>query len=494
MQIEISDKPITSEQVQAVISGKAQVVLSESSREKIRACRTYLDETVKKGDRLIYGVNTGFGSLCDVAVSADEIEQLQYNLVVSHACGAGDEVPAEIVRLMLFLKVKSLSFGHSGVAEQTVDSLLSLLNNDYLPVVYELGSLGASGDLAPLAHLCLPILGLGEVIHEGKRLSGAEALKALDLQPCQLQSKEGLALINGTQFMSAIGIYLLHEGKRLSDLADIIGSMSLEAFDCREEPFDADVHRIRPHVGQSETAQNIRSFREGSEIQKKEKEQVQDPYSFRCIPQVHGASKDVIRYVQSVFDTEISGVTDNPNVFPEEDKVISAGNFHGQPLAMALDYLGIALSELGSISERRSYFLTSGQRGLPAFLVAKPGLNSGFMIPQYTAASMVSQNKQLATPASVDTIDSSNRQEDHVSMGANAATKAMRILKNLHRILAVELLMSAQALDFRRPLKSSDPIEKMHRDFRSQVGFSEVDEEMHLKMRGAEEFVRIYRY
>jgi histidine ammonia-lyase len=490
MQIEISDKAISKEQIQAVINGQAEVTLSDSSRSKIRACRKYLDETVQKGDRLIYGVNTGFGSLCDVAVSKDEIEQLQYNLLVSHACGAGDEVPAEIVRLMLFLKVKSLSFGHSGVAEQTVDSLLTLLNKDYLPVVYELGSLGASGDLAPLAHLCLPLLGMGEVRHEGKKISGEQALKDTGLKPSQLQSKEGLALINGTQFMSAYGIYLIQEGERLSQLADLIASQSLEAFDCRIEPFDPLVHQIRPHAGQAETAANILRFREGSEIAQKEKQQVQDPYSFRCIPQVHGASKDVLRYVRTVFETEISGVTDNPNVFPEEDKVISAGNFHGQPLAMALDYLGIALSELGSISERRSYFLTSGQRDLPAFLVAKPGLNSGFMIPQYTAASMVSQNKQLATPASVDTIDSSNRQEDHVSMGANAATKTMRILKNLQRILSIELLMSAQALEFRRPLKSSDAIERIYADFRSEVSFSEVDEEMHVKMRKAEDFLR----
>lgn len=490
--IEIRAGELSLEHLVQMMSSDIEICLSDDSRERVKKCRQYLDEVVAKGDRLIYGVNTGFGSLCNVEVSLDQIEELQRNLIVSHACGAGDEVPPEIVRLMMILKVQSLSYGHSGVSEQTVDYLLKFINEGVYPIIYQLGSLGASGDLAPLSHMSLPLLGLGEVLFNGNRMSGGEALKSLGLEPLKLQSKEGLALINGTQFMSAYGIYLLLKGLKLSDLGNQIAALSLEAFDCRAEPFSHLIHNIRPHQGQSETAAAIRNLRQGSSIMAREKEQVQDPYSFRCIPQVHGACRDVLRQVESILLKEISGVTDNPNVFPDEDQIISGGNFHGQPLAMALDYLGIGLAELGSISERRSYFLTSGQRGLPAFLVAKPGLNSGFMIPQYTAASMVSQNKQLATPASVDSIDSSNRQEDHVSMGANAATKAYRIYENLERILAIELLMAAQALDFRRPVKSSSTLEALHAEFRKHVSFSEVDEELHLKMRKAESFVRMH--
>ena len=404
---------------------------------------------------------------------------MQSNLVKSHACGTGDEVPSEIVKIMLLLKIQSLSYGHSGVQLQTVERLVDFYNNDVLPVIYTQGSLGASGDLAPLAHLSLPLLGEGEVNYEGFRQPSSKVLEKLGWQPIVLQSKEGLALLNGTQFMSAYGSYILLKAMKYSYLADVISAISLEGFDGRIEPFNELIHYIRPHKGQIVTAKRMTDLLEDSEIIAQEKQHVQDPYSFRCIPQVHGASKDTIDYVKKVFKTEINSVTDNPNIFVGEDVIISGGNFHGQPLAMALDFLAIALSELGSISERRTYQLISGLRGLPAFLVDNPGLNSGFMIPQYTAASIASQNKQLATPASIDSIVSSNGQEDHVSMGANAATKCLKVMENLERILAIELMNASQAIEFRRPLKSSDFIEMFVKSYREEVPFEKEDRILH---------------
>ncbi len=445
------------------------IELSNEAKERIEKCRNYLDEKVKKEEKPIYGVNTGFGSLCNVSVSAEELGKLQENLVMSHACGVGEEVPKEVVKLMLILKIQSLSFGHSGVQLQTVERLVEMYNNDVIPVVYQQGSLGASGDLAPLAHLCLPLIGKGEVYDQGKRISGEELLKARQWEPIALKSKEGLALLNGTQFMSAFGVYVLLRSFRLSQLADMIGAVSLDAYDGRIEPFFPQVHEVRKQQGQIKTAEIIKDLLQGSEIIAREKAHVQDPYSFRCIPQVHGASKDAINHVAKIFSREINAVTDNPTVFPDDDLVISAGNFHGQPLAISLDFLAIAMAELANISERRTYQLISGKRGLPSFLVANPGLNSGFMIPQYTAASVVSQNKQLCMPASVDSIESSQGQEDHVSMGANAATKAYRVMENVEKVLAIELFNAMQALDFRRPLKSSKAIEKMYELYRKEV-------------------------
>jgi len=398
---------------------------------------------------------------------------------MSHACGTGDEVPLDIVKLMILLKIQSLSYGHSGIQLETVERLIDFFNHDILPVVYQYGSLGASGDLAPLAHLCLPMLGMGEVNYQGKRLTGTELLEEMGWQPIRLKSKEGLALLNGTQFMSAYGVYLMIKVRKLSQLADVISAVSLDAFDGRIEPFHESVHQVRHHAGQIETARRMRSLLGGSELIKRPKVHVQDPYSFRCIPQVHGASKDSIHYVSGVISNEINAVTDNPTIFPDEDLIISAGNFHGQPLALALDNLCIAMAELGSISERRTYQLLAGKRGLPSFLVANPGLNSGFMIPQYTAASIVSSNKQLSTPASVDTIESSQGQEDHVSMGANAATKAYKVIQNLERILAIELFNAAQALEFQRPAKSSPFLEKFVSDYRKKVKFIDQDKTMY---------------
>lgn len=475
----ITTQPLDFDKISEIIFKKEKITLSDEVKINIIACREYLDKKMASQKEPIYGINTGFGSLCDVVIPDSDLEKLQQNIVMSHACGTGDEVPQEIVKLMLLLKIQALSYGKSGVQLQTVERLVDFFNNDILPVVYQQGSLGASGDLAPLAHMSLPLLGKGDVYYKGKKESAEEVLKQLNLKPITLKSKEGLALLNGTQFMSAYGVWCLLQTKRISTSADVISAISLEAFDGRIEPFKAHIHSIRPHKGQMSTAANMRRLLEGSELIKRKKEHVQDPYSFRCIPQVHGASKDVVDYAANVFLIEINSVTDNPTVFPDEDEIISGGNFHGQPLALALDFLAIALAELGSISERRTYQLIAGLRGLPPFLVAKPGLNSGFMIPQYTAASIASQNKQLCSPASVDSIVSSNGQEDHVSMGSNAATKCFKVVENLYRILAIELMNASQALEFRRPAKSSPILEYVISEYRKTVPFVDVDKVMY---------------
>lgn len=471
----ISLKPLDFKTIETILSTGQQIALSEDAKKSIIACREYLDKKMISQKEPIYGINTGFGSLCNVVIPAEDLEKLQRNLVMSHSCGTGDEVPQEIVKLMLLLKVQALAYGKSAVQLETVERLVDFFNKDIIPVVYQQGSLGASGDLAPLAHMSLPLLGLGEVYYKNKKQASADVLKELNLKPVQLKSKEGLALLNGTQFMSSYGVWCLLQTKKLSVGADVIAAISIDAFDGRIDPFKPHIHSIRPHAGQMKTADTILKLLQNSEFIKRKKEHVQDPYSFRCVPQVHGASKDTFEYVSKIFFTEINSVTDNPTVFPEEDEVISGGNFHGQPLALALDFLAIALAELGSISERRTYQLISGLRGLPPFLVAKPGLNSGFMIPQYTAASIVSQNKQLCTPASIDSIVSSNGQEDHVSMGANAATKCYKVVENLQRILAIELLNASQALEFRRPGKSSPQLEKFIAAYRKQVPFVDED-------------------
>ncbi len=476
--------------IKQILSSNTQISLSELAIKNIEDCRSYLDKKIKASDEPIYGINTGFGSLCNVSIPEKDIEKLQENLVMSHACGMGNEVPQEIVKLMLLLKIQALSYGKSGVQLSTVDRLVYFFNHSILPVVYELGSLGASGDLSPLAHLSLPLLGMGEVNYQGKKQNAADVLKTLDLKAITLRSKEGLALLNGTQFMSAYGIYCLLKTEQINRSADLITAISLDAFDGRIDPFKDNIQTIRPHAGQLQTARAIRSYLDGSELLAKVKIQVQDPYSFRCVPQVHGATKDTSNYVKSVFETEINSVTDNPTIFPESDEIISGGNFHGQPLALALDFLCIAIAELGSISERRTYQLIAGLRNLPPFLAAKPGLHSGLMIPQYTAASIVSQNKQLCTPASADSIVSSNGQEDHVSMGANAATKCLKVIENVERILAIELLNAAQALEFRKPLKSSAKIEKVVSAFRKKVKFIEEDKIMYTEMEASLQFVK----
>jgi len=466
----------------------SKLSVSAAAHARIAHNRSYLDNILKNG-KTYYGINTGFGSLCNVRIKDNELSQLQENLVCSHACGMGDEVPAEIVRLMLLLKVHGLSQGYSGVRPEIVERLAAFYDHDILPVVYELGSLGASGDLAPLAHLCLPLFGKGEVSYKGKKMPAAEALKTAGLAPITLAAKEGLALLNGTQFMSAYATWSLIQSKRLLLWADVIGALSADAFMAKDEPFQHPIHRVRPHKGQINTARRILKLLQGSDIQKLPKEQVQDPYSFRCMPQVHGATADVVDTVTHVVETEINSVTDNPIVFHDEDAIMSGGNFHGQPLALHADFLAIAMAELANISERRTYLLVSGQRGLPPFLAPQAGLNSGFMIAQYTAAAIVSQNKQYCTPASVDSIVSSNGQEDHVSMGANAATKLRRVVQNVQRVLAIELLTAAQALDLRRPNTSSPALEKVWTAFRKTADFMPHDEVLHDKLIAAELFL-----
>jgi len=462
-----------------ILSQEKKIQLSTEAQESIVKCRTYLDNKMASHKDPIYGINTGFGSLYNVKINSKNLTKLQENLMKSHACGIGDEVSRDVVKLMLLLKIQSLSYGHSGSQLETVNRLVDFYNNDILPVVYTQGSLGASGDLAPLAHLSLPLIGDGEVWYKGEVRKATEILTKYNWEPIVLKSKEGLALLNGTQFMSAYGIHLLLKSFKLTYLADVIGALSIDAYDGRIEPFNELVHLVRPHNGQLKVAERIRKLLDGSELITQKKKHVQDPYSFRCIPQVHGATNDTLEFVKKTFVTEINSVTDNPNIFIGEDKIISGGNFHGQPLALALDYLKIAMAEIANISERRTFQLVSGNRGLPPFLVDNPGLNSGFMIPQYTAASIVSANKQLATPASVDSIVSSNGQEDHVSMGANAATQAFQLIYNVERVLAIELLNASQALHFRLPLRTSTFLEMLLKAYRKEVPFIKEDEFLH---------------
>ena len=489
----ISNNYLSLERLKSILYNHEKLELGDEARNAIVKCRSYLDSKMEDISRPVYGITTGFGSLYNVTIPTDQLSQLQYNLVVSHACGAGETVRPDIVRLMLLLKAQSLSYGHSGAQLITVQRLLDMFNNDILPVVYQQGSLGASGDLAPLAHLSLPLIGLGEVLYKGRVRQSKEVWDEMGWEPITLQSKEGLALLNGTQFMSAHAIWSLIQCHRLSEWADKIGAMSLEAYDGRIEPFLPLTHQLRPHKGQIDTAARFMRLLEGSELIRRPKEHVQDPYSFRCIPQVHGAVKDNCRYVESVIENEINSATDNPNIFPDEDMIISAGNFHGEPIAIPMDTLAIAMSELANISERRIFRLISGQRGLPKFLVANPGLNSGFMIPQYTAASIVSQNKGLCWPASVDSIPSSQGQEDHVSMGSNSATKLVRVVENCETVLAIELFNAAQALEFRHQEaggKSSPAIEKIFEDYRKVVPFIDNDEYMHPLIQKSIEFIR----
>ena len=485
----ISAEHLTIARIGEIIKNGYKLELSDDARNRIVRCREYLDKKIAETKVPIYGVTTGFGSLCNVSIGKDHLAQLQINLMMSHACGTGDRVPNEIVKIMLLLKIQSLSYGYSGCQLETVERLIDFFNNGVYPVVYMQGSLGASGDLVPLAHLCLPLVGLGDVEYQGKVMTGAEVLNLNGWEPIRLASKEGLALLNGTQNMSAFAVWALLRSKRLGDWADTISAMSLDAYCGLVEPFTDAVHQVRPHKGQIETAARMRKLLEGSEIVSKPKDYVQDPYSFRCIPQVHGTFKDTWNYVYSVIDTEINSATDNPTVCPDDDIIISAGNFHGEPIAQPMDFLAIAACELANISERRIYKLVSGTRGLPSFLVANPGVNSGFMITQYTAASVVSLNKSLSTPSSVDSIPSSQGQEDHVSMGANAAIKLYKVVLNTERVLAIELFNAAQALEFRRPLKSSPIIENVYKAYREAVPFIVNDEVMYPHIKHSIDFL-----
>jgi len=438
--------------------------------------RARLEQAVSGGDA-VYGVNTGFGKLANKRIATEHLSELQRNLLVSHAVGVGEPVPKEITRIMLALKVHALGLGYSGVSERTFSRLLTISRNGWVPVVPSRGSVGASGDLAPLAHMSLPLIGLGSFWGpDGQTIPAAEMLARHGLEPIELQAKDGLSLINGTQFMAAYGAYVLHRASKLVRTADTLAAMSLEALQGSNRPFDARVHAIRPHKGQMEVAQNVRSLLEGSEILESHRDcgKVQDPYSLRCVPQVHGASRDALSHALSMIETELNSVTDNPLVFEDGD-VISGGNFHGQPLALAMDYAAIALAELASISERRIYLLLEGHDGLPRLLMRETGLNSGFMIPQYTAAALVSENKVLCHPASVDSIPTSLGQEDHVSMGSISALKLLQVMKNIEYVFAIEMLTAAQALDYRLPLKPGRGVMAAHSFIRSRIPHREAD-------------------
>lgn len=467
-----------------------QIHLDQIDIDNIQKGFNYLKSKLQSSHHLYYGINTGFGSLCNVKINKEQLQQLQENLIKSHACGTGEKLPPEIIRWILFAKIKNLTFGNSGVSIDTVQRLVDFYNHKIFPVIYKHGSLGASGDLAPLAHLSLPLIGLGEVYYQNKIIPTRELYQQLGWEKIELHPKEGLALLNGTQYMSGTGIYLLLNILPLFTAANIISAMSLDAFNCRSEPFDLLIHHVRKHKGQMYVSQQIMQILSDSKIfHSSENKSVQDPYSFRCIPQVHGASYDLIMFVKQIIETEINSVTDNPLIFSDDDKILSGGNFHGQILSNAFDTLALALNQLGSISERRTYQLISGNRNLPPFLVKHSGLNSGFMIPQYTAASIVNRNKILCTPASADSIISSNGQEDYVSMGANAANKCLEIFENLKDLLAIELFTAAQALEFRNPNQSSDIIKNILSEYRQIVPFIEHDTEMHIHIKASKQFI-----
>jgi len=467
------------EQILAYCQGDQPISLSEQVQSQVVKCRNYLEQKIQNNDALIYGINTGFGSLCNFRIASDQLAELQANLVVSHAAGIGEEAPTEIVKIMMLLKILNMSKGYSGTRLKVIDTLIELFNHNVIPVVYELGSLGASGDLAPLAHMSLPLLGEGKVYLEGRLMTAIDALESVGMKSIQLQAKEGLALLNGTQFSTAYGLWSLLESERLFDRSQMIGALSLDAFNCSLAPFDEDIHVIRPHPGQIETAQNILDWLDGSDLSLREKNHVQDPYAFRCIPQVHGATKDTIDYVRLVIEREVNSVTDNPNIFVDDDKILSGGNFHAQPIALVLDFLAIAMSEIGNISERRTFQLISGKRGLSDYLALQPGLQSGMMIAQYTAASIVNQNKLLCTPASVDSIVSSKGQEDHVSMAANAATKLRKVILNVERILAIEWMVAVQAMQMRPAGHTSPKLQQHIEAFRKCVPFLDKDRILH---------------
>ena len=471
----INNQHYTLEEFEKVIDSNCRVELGESAKEAVEKCYQYLHQKLSSENQVIYGINTGFGSLCNTVVGDHELDQLQLNLVRSHACGVGETISDEITKRILLLKAIGLSRGHSGVQLETIEQILFFYNEGIIPVIYELGSLGASGDLAPLAHMSLSLIGEGEVFYKGTRRPTKDVLNELQREPISLHAKEGLALLNGTQFMSAFLAYAVSSGLDILNRSNDVASISIDALGGLLTPFKRNVNELRNQSGQMEVADYILNRLSDSEMAQEKKSHVQDPYSLRCIPQIHGASLDAINYCKSILENEINAVTDNPTIFPESDEIISAGNFHGQPLALTLDFLAIAIAELGSNSERRTYKLISGDRGLPAFLVKNPGLNSGLMIAQYSCASMVSQNKQLCTPASVDTIDSSNGQEDHVSMGANAATKLFKVLHNVKNIIGIELLCASQAIDFKRPLKTSSGNEQLLLEYRKLVPFIDED-------------------
>lgn len=446
----INHHPLNATEVVAIVAAHQPLALSDEATARINRAHDFLHRLLAEREAPIYGVNTGFGAFCNVRIDGTELSQLQYNLLRSHACGVGQPVSTTLVGIMLVLKVHSLALGHSGVQLTTIQRLIDLYNHEIYPVVFDKGSLGASGDLVPLAHLCLPLIGEGEVWYKGQRRKTAAVYQELGWQPVELGAKEGLALINGTQFTLALATQALAKGLQLAEQAHWTAALSAEAYMAKHEPYHPLIQSIRPQGGQAQSAAKLRYLLQDAPVQDAHKPWVQDPYSFRCVPQVHGASLQAIDHISQVINAEINAVTDNPLLFPEEGEVLMGGNFHAQPIALPADYLTLAISELGSISERRTYLLLGGKRGLPEFLTANGGLESGLMIPQYAAAALASLNKQLCTPSSADSITSSNGQEDHVSMGANAALKALQVVENTAQILAIEWITAVQAITLRK--------------------------------------------
>ena len=490
--IELNGMELTIEQVIAVARHNEQVRISEPAKEKINRARAYVDEKLAQ-KAVIYGLTTGFGKFSDTFVPEQETAALQRNLIISHACGMGAPLPREVVRGAMLLRCNALARGNSGIRLSTLETLLAMLNRGVHPVIPEKGSLGASGDLAPLAHIVLVMLGEGEAEYQGTVMPGKRVMELAGIAPVELAAKEGLALINGTQIMTAIACGVVYDAVQLAKTADIAAAMTCEAQLGILSAFDPEVHALRGQQGQMLTAQNLLRLLDGSRLAfAHNPEKVQDAYSIRCVPQIHGASRDAIRYVWDIVSREINAVTDNPLIFPEADKVISGGNFHGQPVALAMDFLGIALSEYANVSERRLERMVNPalSNGLPAFLTKYGGVHSGFMITQYAAASMVSENKVYAHPASVDSIPSSANQEDHVSMGGNAATKTVKVAENVERILAIELMNAAQAIDLQRPTKTSPYLEEFLKEFRSIVPFNGQDRVMYKDIDAATEFLK----
>ena len=479
--IEIDGHHLSLDDVIAVARDHVRVTLSDKAKERMIKAEKMVEDFVDK-QKVSYGITTGFGKFSDTLISKEDTSLLQRNLIMSHACGVGNIFDEDVVRAIMLLRLNSLSLGYSGIRSSTFNALLDMLNNDVYPVVYEKGSLGSSGDLCPLAHLALVLIGEGEAIVDGKRVSGRKALETKGLKPVKLAAKEGLALINGTQVMCAVGCLALYDALKLSKCADIALSLTMEGLEGIIDAFDLRLHEVRPHVGQIDTACNILDLLDGSKnITKQGEKRTQDAYSLRCAPQVHGAVKDALRHVLEKLEIEINSVTDNPIIFTDDQDAISGGNFHGESVAMAFDYLGIALSELANISERRIEKMVNPalNHGLPAFLVENGGLNSGFMIVQYAAASLVSENKVLAHPASVDSIPSSANQEDHVSMGTIAARKARDILTNLQNVLAIELLCAAQAIDLRGHDRLGKGSAIAYRLIREEIPFIKEDTVMY---------------
>ena len=486
---QISQNDLTISDIESILKENLKLKLDQQTEKKVSSNRLYLDQKLENSDVLHYGINTGFGSLCNKVISSGELRKLQVNLVRSHACGLGKEVDNEMVKIMMLLKIQSLSRGYSGITLTTLKRLIYFFNHDIFPIVYEQGSLGASGDLAPLAHMSLALIGEGFVSYNNKLISAEQIHIDLKIDPILLETKEGLALLNGTQFMSAYAVHAALDVSRLFDHSTKISALSLDAYNCQLSPFNPELHALRPYHGQQYISAEILKLLSESDIVKVKDKDVQDPYSFRCIPQVHGASYDVFIDFKQKVEIEINSVTDNPVIIDDKNQIISGGNFHGQPLAYIMDFLTIAIAELGSISERRVYKLISGTRGLPAFLVQNPGLNSGLMIPQYTAASIVSKNKILCQPASVDSIESSNGQEDHVSMGSISAVKLKEVIENVQRILSIELLVASQAFGFRSTRKTSPSLTNLIENFSNEVPFIEEDTVMHDLMVKSEEFL-----